>query len=398
VTVRHLLQRHAHKARRSRPSWWRRHLVVSAVLALLLVAGAAAAPSLVPALTRPGTDSVAARLAEWGRTHGFSSAIDGAERLRYKLNPPKTGGIPKEGLPTGATAVPLPSRQAAMVRSLPVPPRVSPLVKNPLPGEGTWHLAATVGGSPVIATAFLRPDATHTSYVSALVWMNPQRLRFSLHPGTVDPGGSNWKQPTTIPPRLRLGVLAAFNSGFRLYASRGGFYADGHSVGKLRVGAASLVIDSSGRATVGQWGRDVRPGRNIAAVRQNLDLIVDSGRPVAGLGRNTQNRWGATLGNAYYVWRSSIGRRPDGSLVYVAGNSLSAETLAGLLVRAGCVRAMELDINPEWTSYVLFSGNGKSAAPVPHKLLPDMQQPADRYFHPVSRDFFVVSASAGGRQ
>ena len=389
------LPRRTSRAKRTRPRWWRRHLIVSTVLAIVLILGAVAAPSLIPALTRPGTDSIAARLAEWGRTHGFSTAIDSAERLHYKLNPPKTGGAPKEGLPTGVPAAPTPTRRAATVHALAVPPRVRPLVSTPLPGEGTWHLADTVAGSPAIATAFLRPDATHTSYVSALAWMNPKLLRFSLHPGTLDPGGGKWTQPTTIPAQSRLGVLAAFNSGFRLFASHGGYYADGRSVGRLRVGAASFVIYTNGQATVGQWGRDVKPSSKVAAVRQNLDLIVDGGRAVAGLGNNAQNRWGATLGNAYYVWRSGIGVRPDGSLVYAAGNSLSAETLAGLLVRAGCVRAMELDINPEWTSYVLFSGNGKSSAPAPRKLLPDMQQPADRYYHPVSRDFFVVNANPG---
>ncbi len=43
-----------------------------------------------------------------------------------------------------------------------------------------------------------------------------------------------------------------------------------------------------------------------------------------------------------------------GALVYAAGDRLSAATLAELLRRAGSVRAMELDINAEWTSYVLF--------------------------------------------
>lgn len=271
-----------------------------------------------------------------------------------------------------------------------------PLVSHPLPGEGMWHATATVSGQPAMATAFMRADATHTSYVSGLVWMNPRLLRFSLHPGTLDPGKGDWGQPNTIPKQDRRGLLAAFNSGFRLFASHGGYLAYGHQARPLRTGAASFVIHRDGSATVGQWGRDVSLTSNVVAVRQNLDLIIDGGRPVAGLGHNTRKRWGATLGNAYYVWRSGIGVRPDGSLVYATGNTLSAQTLAGLLARAGCTRAMELDINPEWTSLVLFSGNGHTAAPTPHNLLPSMQQPAQRYFSPVSRDFFVVDARVPG--
>ena len=360
-------------------------------MAVLLVMFALAAPSLFTALTRPGTDSVAARLAEWGRSHGLSSTLDAAERLQYDLNPPKVGGAPRGGLP----AAPVTAPARAMPRSRPslvLPPRVRPFSLRALPGEGLWHEAAAVRGQPVLATAYLRPDSTHTSYVSGLVWMNPNLLRFALHPGTLDPGRGAWGQPDTIPATSRRGLLAAFNSGFRLYASRGGYVAYGHTARTLRPGAASLVIDRTGRATVGQWGRDVTASSAVVAVRQNLDLIVDAGRPVAGLASNEQKRWGATLGNAYYVWRSGIGERADGSLVYAAGNSLSAETLAGLLARAGCVRAMELDINPEWTSFVLFAANHGSASPTPKKLLPDMQQPADRYYQPVSRDFFTVYA------
>ena len=373
----------------ARRRWWRRHLITTTVLSLFLVIVVIAAPSLITALTRPGTDSVAARLAEWGRSHGLSSAIDGAERIQYDLNPPKVGGVPPGGLPT-EPVTPRPVRSSAL------PGPVRPLVSHPLVGEGLWHVTATVSGQPATAVAYMRADPTHTSYVSGLVWMNPKILRFSLHPGTLDPGRGNWGQPNTIPAQNRLGVLAAFNSGFRLYASHGGYLAYGHQARALRAGAASFVIHRDGSATVGQWGRDVHLTSDVVAVRQNLDLIVDGGRPAAGLSNNTRKRWGATLGNAYYVWRSGVGVRRDGSLVYAAGNTLSAQTLAGLLARAGCTRAMELDINPEWTSLVLFSGNGRTATPTPHNLLPTMQQPADRYFSPVSRDFFVVDARVPG--
>lgn len=377
-----------------RPRFWRRHRVLTGLFAIFLVIVIVAAPSLVSAVTAPGTDSVSAKLAEWARTHGMSSLVDFAERIQYDLHPPKTGGAPAGGVPNepGASTGPTSRRHHAAVAGLQVPPPVAPFAKSPLAREGQWRLVDTVHGQPALATAFLRPDAVHTSYLSGLVWMNPHLLRFSLHPGTEDPGPGSWGQPDTIPASSRQGLLAAFNSGFRLYAARGGYYAYGHTAVPLRRGAASLVINHDGSATVGVWGRDVHMSSQVAAVRQNLALIVDNGHPVSGLVQNAQQQWGATLGNAYYVWRSGIGVRPDGSLVYVAGASLSAETLARILARAGCQRAMELDINPEWTQFVLYSGNGHSPSPTPRNLLPDMQQPPNRYFQPSSRDFFVVRA------
>jgi hypothetical protein len=367
--------------------------VLSGVLAVLTVLTLIAGPSLLAALTRPGTDSVAARLAEWARNHGLGSIITLAERLQYDLHPPKVGGTPKQGLPTPATvAVPTRSHVIDKRRALPLPPPVQPLASPALPGEGTWHVAATVDGLPAVAVAFLRPDSVHTAYVSGLVWMNPKLLTFALHPGVQDPGGGNWGQPDTIPPGQRRGLLGAFNSGFRLNSSRGGYYAYGHTARALRTGAASFVIDTNGSATVGVWGRDVGMSSRVAAVRQNLALVVDGGQPVAGLDSNVEQRWGLTLGNRYYVSRSAVGVTSDGALIYAAGDALSVSSLARLMARAGSQRAMELDINPAWTSFVLYDGKQDPTDPVPHSLLPSMHQPARRYYGPVSRDFFSVFA------
>jgi hypothetical protein len=81
--------------------------------------------------------------------------------------------------------------------------------------------------------------------------------------------------------------------------------------------------------------------------------------------------------------------------VYVAGPALTARSLAESLQRAGAVRAMSLDINPEWVTFNFFV-HPNPANPTdiaPQKLYPQMQRPADRYLGPTreSRDFFAVS-------
>lgn len=59
-----------------------------------------------------------------------------------------------------------------------------------------------------------------------------------------------------------------------------------------------------------------------------------------------------------------------------------------LLQRAGAVRAVELDINRSWVSYMWYARAQASGAPVPHKLV-DFYRPANRYFQVNSRDFFA---------
>ena len=62
-------------------------------------------------------------------------------------------------------------------------------------------------------------------------------------------------------------------------------------------------------------------------------------------------------------------------------------TLARILQRAGAVRAMQFDINPEWPTFITYGHHGGL---VPDKIVPNVMQPATRYLVPDDRDFFAV--------
>lgn len=354
----------------------RGRLVLVALVAVLVPV----AWSLLHALTAPGTDSVAARVAEWGRDHHAGPVVSWLERRTYTA--PKIGGAPASSSPLTAAG------GVAAARAVGLPPDVRPPATPALPGEGVWRVVARLHHEPALAVAYLRPDATHTSYTAALTWINPRALRAVFHPGTQQPGGGRWAVPPYLTRADHVGLVAAFNSAFRLQDARGGFYGFGRTVAPLRPGAASLVVTRDGRLEVGAWGSEVSMTPQTAVVRQNLVEIVDHGVPARGLSHNLGGRWGATLGNALYVWRSGIGQRADGSLVFVTGNRLSAVTLADLMVRAGVQRGMELDINPEWTSLILYrTANG---APKERNVLPDMQRSPGRYDTTSTRDFVAL--------
>jgi hypothetical protein len=61
--------------------------------------------------------------------------------------------------------------------------------------------------------------------------------------------------------------------------------------------------------------------------------------------------------------------------------------LADTLAHAGAVRAMELDINSYWVSFITYGAPG---AEDPKNLLPAMERPDTRYLEPDDRDFFAV--------
>jgi hypothetical protein len=96
------------------------------------------------------------------------------------------------------------------------------------------------------------------------------------------------------------------------------------------------------------------------------------------------------------VWRSGVCVTADGALVYGYGDGLGALSLAQLMLRAGCVRAMELDINKSWTTFNTYAASTADPAAVSGgKLLPEQQKGADRYLSNDARDFIAVLAKRG---
>ena len=351
--------------------------------------------SFIPALFNPSYGaSLSSRAAEWARGHGLGSVVTFVETEWYKLNPPKVGGAPPVGSFTGPT-VPVRSIPRLRSRSLPMPPRLRSPAGVWLPGEGVWHPAGrTVDGVPAILTTTVRPDSLHTSYVVGVAWMDTRLLRAQLYSGAGIPGDGPFTHSAPITTAASRTLDAAFNGGFRTQDSNGGYFTDQRMIVPLRPGAASFVVYKDGSATIGAWGRQVKMSPAVTSVRQNLDLIVNNGKTVPGLLANDNYQWGATLGGAFYVWRSGIGVTRNGALVYVGGPSLAITSLANLLVDAGAVRAMELDINTDWVQYSTY--NGRRDEPVTGangaSLLSNMTEAPSVYFQSWwIRDFFTMS-------
>ncbi len=361
--------------------------VAVAVAALLVVQPAWV---LGVALTAPGSDDVTARIAKWGRNYGLGGVITWLEGVQYALQPPPVGGSPAGGVPRlGATTDP--TRPAVPARTTPPPAPIAPLAPGPaLPGEGRWQTVVSVAGLPAVRVAYVRPDATHTSQLTGVMWLDPLLLRGQLHPGYLDPGG-RWQAPTDLTGAARATAVAAFNGGFRLAASHGGYYSEGRTVVPLVDGAASLVLHSDGTATVGAWNRGVGMAPDVASVRQNLTMLVDNAAVNPQCATGGEVMWGSTIGNAAYIDRSGFGVTATGGEVYVGGRALSVCSLGTLLQAAGVVRGMELDINPAWVSGAYYTSS--SGAPVqPHQLYPGQRVAADHYFRPSSRDWYSWSA------
>ncbi len=405
-----------------------RLLLVIPVLGVVLLG-----VSLAGAALTPGNQSFEAKWADWLRAHHAGLVAQRFEELYYSATAPSKGGRPK-GLnkvpgtvgtstppsttdpgatttsgppatgtpstttPATTTTTKAPTTTTTAPPGLPAPSSVPLVVQPALPGEGQWQATGPlVHGVPVMYVAQFRADDVYTSQITSAVWIDTKLLHLRLVPGSTEPGGT-WVHPPYVTPAELPYLVAAFNGGFRFQDARGGIYLEG-KVGVAFVdGAASFVIYKDGRVDIGTWGSDVSMSPDVESVLQNVVLLVDKGQLAPSATYTDNAIWGYTLGGGYVVPRSGIGVTADGALVYVAGSALTAKSLAESLQRAGAVRAMTLDINPEWVTFNFYSHSAASPAQVTGtQLYPEMQRPADRYLPPVweSRDFYEVLLPGG---
>lgn len=355
----------------------------------------AAALCLVPALlsyahalAQPSNSSLGIRTVEWMRDNGARGLVNRVESIYYSLNAPAKGGPGLRALPSlaGAALNPPTTRRRA-VKHYYRPPRIRPVLSPALRGEGVWRATFAHGGPrpPVLITSF-RPDPSYPRMVAGVAWINRTRTTTWLYPGRLEPSVSlPSRGPTEAPTDLRSRLVATFNSGFKLSDSGGGFAEGGHTYAPMKPGLATIERLRNGNVNVLAWKGGPVAGPNVVYARQNLPLIVNGGRPNPNLSDGPE--WGATLGNAIRVWRSAVGVDRHGNLIYAAAPIQTVSSLAAIMIHAGAVRAMELDINTYWTSLITYRLPGARG---PANLLPTMDRSPLRYLTPDDRDFFAV--------
>ncbi len=365
----------------------RRIALVAALAALV-----PAAFSYVQTMTEPSNSSLGIRSVEWLREHGAAGLVARVESTYYSLTAPEKGGPTLRALPTvgyGARAHPTlaarrgaPSGTAAEYR----PARVPALLHPALAGEGVWRATRRgLRADPPVLLTTLRDQPEYPRVVAALAWIDTARTRLTLDPGRLEPSVPVPRGSMDVPRAARSRLLATFNSGFKLADDNGGFVLHGHTYATMHDGQGTLVGYADGRVDVVDWSYGATAPPSVSFARQNLPLIVDAGRPNPNLANDAE--WGATVGNAVLVWRSAVGVDRHGNLIYAAGEDQTVASLARALIRAGAIRAMELDINSYWVSFITYGAPG---AADPRNLLPSMERPDTRYLEPDDRDFFAV--------
>jgi hypothetical protein len=159
----------------------------------------------------------------------------------------------------------------------------------------------------------------------------------------------------------------------------------------LRDGLGSIVTYADRSTDIGTWHQQLPlSGRRVVSVRQNLRLLIDHGSAAPTLG--CLSCWGATLGGVVDPARSALGITADGNLIWAGGERVTVGQLVDALVGAHTMRAVELDINPEWVAGYLYGHRGGHGPLAPVQVVPGQQGIPGRFLAPWSRDFFTIVA------
>jgi hypothetical protein len=282
------------------------------------------------------------------------------------------------GAATGTTA-----QLPAAAKAPPPPPPL--VVRVPRTVTRAWRAVAFTHGQP---TAWLAQRGGVT-----LMRFDQTHVHLDLHAGAQDGGVEGWVYGDQVTPREIHHLVAGFNGGFKHTYKDVGFLSGAHVAVALKDGLASIVTYSDGTTEIGAWHQGVpRAGKRVFSVLQNQRLLVDRGEPTTSPGCIV-SCWGETIGERTAVARSGLGITGSGQLVWAAGEELLPATLAHALVAAGAVRALELDINPDWVAGYLYPHHPSGPEAVP--LVPGQIGINGQLLAPDNRDFLTVVANRG---
>lgn len=286
---------------------------------------------------------------------------------------------------TPAAARPSIARHGVAAAHVSRAPSVAPLVvTTPAHPSTGWTVVARVRGQPA---AWLAQRSGVT-----LVRFDQSLTHLTLHAGSSDGGVSGWTYGDHITPREIHLVIAAVNGGFKLTYGGVGFASGGHVAVPLEAGLASIVTYTDGTTNIGTWRAGVpSASKRVFSVLQNQRLLVDRGVAASNVSSCIIACWGDTIGGQTAVARSGLGITAGGQLVWAAGEQLLPADLAAGLISAGTVRAVELDINPDWVAGYLYLHHRGGPSGVP--VVPGQLGIAGKLLEPYSRDFLAFVAN-----
>lgn len=309
------------------------------------------------------------------------------------------------------------------------PEDISPIILSPaMRDEGKWK--PLIDGSDLLFQTQIRPDPTRPGSVVNMVAMDLSRLRFEI---VIGKGYCTPEPPNAgeIPEEIKDRLVACFNGGFLPRHDDGGFILHGREWVSMKPDKATFCIFDDGSVEILDWTEENiqllenNPEKQLVSARQNQPMLIENGivndmvhkwgllarkREVHGVTADVLDwrdfmqvampstedllsRFGITPQQTeVHGWRTGLGITQTGHLIYVAGNRLSAETLAQALIMARCYDGMHLDMNISNCAFNYYTRNHHGRL-IPHTHDQRFSYLIGKYLEGYTHDFVCAYVS-----
>jgi hypothetical protein len=239
----------------------------------------------------------------------------------------------------------------------------------------------------------LHPHATSRFIALTIVSIDLDAARLGFVPGTEDVGTTKLPEPPGLVPAAERGAsLAAFNGGFQPRHGRWGMQSGGVTIVPPRPNGCTIAISSDGRARIQPHASLAGDPSRLTALRQTPPCLLDRGAIHPDLLAGRDKIWGGRVKGVVTRRRSALGIDATGRfLFYAIGVETSPRLLAEGLKFAGADTAAELDVNWNWTRFMLFGPNDEGELRVTSALVEAEFSKLDYIERPSTRDFFYVA-------
>jgi len=260
-------------------------------------------------------------------------------------------------------------------------------------GDGRWvPLTRSDGSATTLYQTTLHPHP-NSPYVSVvLVAVDLEKLELGFMPGAADvASGPLPFAAGLVPPERRDHLVAVFNGGFQPRHGHWGMMLGETTVVPPRPDGCTIALFRDGSVRIRSHSIVAAGVPEMTALRQTPPCLLEQGELHPDLLRGRDQRWGGHTDGIVTRRRSALGIDAAGKvLFYAVGMEATPKRLAEALAMAGARDGAELDVNWNWTRFLLFEKSASGSIEASASLV-EVEHGKNEYATRASeRDFFYL--------
>lgn len=264
-------------------------------------------------------------------------------------------------------------------------------------GDGQWtplggprDRAGT--GVPVLHKTTLHPHAASRFIELTVVSIDLGSLKLRFMPGAEDVEKRTLPfVPGLVPAEERNDVLAVFNGGFQPRHGRWGMQLGATAIVPPRDIGCTIALGADESVRIRTHSVLATTISSVRALRQTPPCLLEQGELHPDLVSGRDKLWGGRTPGIVTRRRSALGIDSSGRVfLYAIGIEATPRLLAEGLRAAGASDAAELDINWNWTRFLLFGEDERGELAVSTSLVEGEYAKTGYVSRPSERDFFYL--------